>query len=713
MVAPTAGRDLSFLLNGQQPQQAAQKPAEQGRDLSAILSAAVKPKFKAIDPRKEAEREQAKAAGKTNPFASLLLGASDLGAGALQGATYVSDGFNGLVNKAIGTNLDTKNYDRFTANRKDVERYHNLRRSENGQGIDGYRVAGQIAATAPMAGAAKGLQGGGSALAAWTKFLGQNAALGAGVSGAMFAKDGKQRAINTAVGGVGGAVGAAAGVGIGKAATGAKRAIRPTGLTGSQADITLTINTTINDALRSSGQTVDDIPNAILVDMQNQVKQAMQKGKIISPEALERMVAIRSQGMTPLKAQVSGRAQDWQKMEELSKVQGAGDKIRDALVGQNKQLSDLIDGEAAKTGGTAIDRYAAAKSTGDALVAKNAENKAFVSSLYNAAKNASGNNLKLDAQGFTGDAIGALERDYAKSSLPKGIGTLLKNIQKKPDSFTLGKSEELIKVLNREYKTSIVNGQPTSATHAIGIVRDALKTQQEEAVTAALATNPNNEAASIWQAARLASKTNAQRKESMPYLEYLLKTKNPSKEAFNKFFVNGDPVELKATVSELSRTNPQALGDLRQQMIEVIKDKAVNLNGQFSPAGMKRAIDAITPRRMEIIFGKEQATKMMDIQRAGHYVVTQPNRAAVNNSNSGAAVVNFLQGALNAKSLRYVTAPVKDVVNSVSARVATKSTIESGGTVARSGAEKEFIERMAKAGVVVTPQMMRPEQPSK
>lgn len=707
MAAPTAGRDLSQLLGNSPMTQ------QQGRDLSALLSAAVKPKFKAIDPRKEAEREQAKAAGKTNPFASLLLGASDLGAGALQGATYVSDGFNGLVNKAIGTNLDTKNYDRFTANRKDVEDYHNLRRSENGQGIDGYRVAGQIAATAPMAGAAKGLQGGGSALAAWTKFLGQNAALGAGISGAMFAKDGKQRAINTAVGGVGGAVGAAAGVGIGKAATAAKRAIRPTGLTGTQADITLTINTTINDALKESGKTIDDIPNAILVDMQNQVKQAMQKGKIISPEALERMVTIRSQGMTPLKAQVTGRAQDWQKMEELSKIQGAGDNIRDALVGQNKQLSELIDGEAAKTGGAAVDRYAATKSATDALVTKNTENKAFVSSLYNAAKNANGNNLKLDAPGFTSDAISALERDYAMSAMPKGIGTLLKDIQKNPDGFTLGKSEELIKVLNREYKTSIVNGQPTSATHAIGIVRDALKTRQEQAVSAALAANPNNEAASIWQAARLAHKTNAQRIESLPLLQAALKGKDPSKAMFSAHVVNGDPVKLKATVDELSRTNPQALADIQQQTLEMIRDKAILQSGQFSPAGMKRGIDAITPRRLEILFGKEQAAKVMDIQRAGHYLVTQPNRSAVNNSNTGAALVNFLQGGLNIPGLRILTLPVKDVVNSVSARAATKSTIESGGSVALSGAEKEFINKMAKAGVVITPQMLRPEQPRK
>src|SRR5690606_37071349 len=63
----------------------------------------------AADPEADAKKEvkkQAKAVGPTKAWESALLGASDLGAGVLQGFSYAADGVSGGLNKLLGTNLD-------------------------------------------------------------------------------------------------------------------------------------------------------------------------------------------------------------------------------------------------------------------------------------------------------------------------------------------------------------------------------------------------------------------------------------------------------------------------------------------------------------------------------------------------------------------------------------------------------------------------------
>ena len=135
----------------------------QNRDIAQQLGlkiAGAQEQAESNDNRIKTEiKKQAKEAGKTKVWESALLGASDLGAGVVQGFTYAADGINKGVNKALGTNLDTESYDRFTKQRQDIEDFHNVRREANGQGFDGWRLGGQVAATAPLAALSRGYQG--------------------------------------------------------------------------------------------------------------------------------------------------------------------------------------------------------------------------------------------------------------------------------------------------------------------------------------------------------------------------------------------------------------------------------------------------------------------------------------------------------------------------------------------------------------------------
>lgn len=185
----TQGRDLSALLYGEQ---AAPQPTKAaGRDLSALLygDAAPKKKFEPVDVN-AADKEYAKQKGETKPWESALLGFSDLGAGLVQGGA-----------KAIDAVAGTDLYDKFTTNRKSIDREHRLRREVNNQGFDGYRLAGNIAGTAPLV---VGTGGTGATVAG---VAARGAATGGVIGATSFANNAGQRGQNAAFGAAGGAIG--------------------------------------------------------------------------------------------------------------------------------------------------------------------------------------------------------------------------------------------------------------------------------------------------------------------------------------------------------------------------------------------------------------------------------------------------------------------------------------------------------------------------
>lgn len=185
------------------------KVVDKGRMPTITVDAKEKSGFQPFDwkaSQKEGMAQAAKDAGKTQAWESGLLGLSDLGAGVVQGATYAADGISGVLNKLLGTNLDTKSYERFTKERKDIEDLHNLRREANDQGFDGWRLGGAVAGAAPIA-----LTGGGGLLGV----AGRGALSGGLISQASFAKDSDTRSKNAAVGAIGGAVGGVIGKKIG------------------------------------------------------------------------------------------------------------------------------------------------------------------------------------------------------------------------------------------------------------------------------------------------------------------------------------------------------------------------------------------------------------------------------------------------------------------------------------------------------------------
>lgn len=661
------------------------------------------------DLQQQARVESAKEAGKTKAWESALLGATDLGAGVVQGLDYLKDGVITGINNYAGSKFDNQSYERFTKQRSDIDEFHNLQRSENDQGFDGYRLGGAVASTLPMAALARGYQGAKVISQVGARVAAQNAAVGAGIGASSFASDSSGRAKNTGVGAIGGAIGGAVAQKLGQAIVAIKNAISPTAKQQANAILSTHVNNEINIILQQAGIDAASLSSAIKQSLQTDVQKALLSGKAADPQSVIRKITLEKLGLKGAQAQISGRPQDWQKSAELAKIQGAGDPLRAKFTQDNENLTSLLGQAEAKTGGKAIDEYGAMQSATKAISDQSSLNKEYIKMAYGSARTAQGNTMPIDAKAFADEARQALTSQYANYALPKSVQALMATAEKK--GLTLGDSEELIKALNREYAAKLnPNGTESAESFAIGLVRSALDKQQNTAVEAALASGQPNQAAAYWQAGRQAAQANFKRTENNPLVKAVIDGKEPDK-LFTQYILNGNVNNIKSAFDELGSTSPQAIADIKQQVIQNISKRAVNQNGQFSPAGMKRALDAIGDRKLLAMFSKEEVTNLRDIEKAAQYLITQPPHSYVNNSNTASALTNHFLSFIGKPGVRVLLAPVKDVADSLKVKTALNSSVAgmSPSQVVQptlSGAQKQYIELMAKRGVVVTPEML-------
>lgn len=600
--------------------------------------------------RKALEQEQLKKQGPTQFWESGLLGLADIGVPVFQAAEYAADGIRGGINKVFGTNLETDRYEKLTKTYKNTNDNHNTVRKANKQGADVTRMGANMLLTAPIAGLGGTLKSGVPLVSkAGAEFLGKNAALGALVGATGVHENYTERLKSMGAGALGGAIGAGVGQKVGEGVVKVAQKGRNTAAKFSNTETnrllqsidsklgttSINVDVHLNDALKVKGMKLSDLSDDVAKGLRADAKKALSSGKALSPDAVARKVVLDRLGIKGTRAQITGDPKLWQQEAELAKV-SAGDALRDKFIADNKKLAGLLDESITATGGKAIDQYGVSQEAMETLVGRYAKNKEFVGSAYDIARKAQGNNAVLDGASFAEEANSILKKEYASMSLPPSIKKMLKDISKNPDEFTLNQADEFIKLLNREYKTSLNMGQETSTSNAIGLVRKALKERQAQALDGFL----GNDSAVAYKFARDAHGANIQLKEQIPILKDAIKGVKPDK-IFTSRILNGNVDELNKTIEVLSANNPQVVRDIKQQTLEFISKEAIKQNGQPSPAAMKKALDGIGDRKLAILFSPDEVRRIKDIGMAMEYLITQPNHSYVNNSNTSAGLMNY------------------------------------------------------------------------
>jgi len=666
------------------------------------------------DLSKEAQqkvyREQLKKQGPTQFWESSLLGMADIGAPVVQGFSWLGDKVSAGVNAVAGTNLDTNSYERVTKGLKEANDAHNTVREGNKQGIDVVRLGTNIALTAPLA-AAGGTLKAGTALssAAGREFLARNAALGGLIGATGIHENNTERVKSMVAGAAGGAIGAGIGQKAGEAINASVRKgknIRTKFSAEANSQLIRSIDSKLDDALKLHGIKLSELNDDVANSLRAEAKKIIQSGRELNPEAVARKAVLNNLGLKGTRAQITGDAKLWQQEAELAKIPDIGDPLREKFISDNKHLASLLDEAIIKTGGNVTDQYGAIKNAADALLDQQSQNKAYIGAAYNAARNAPGNDVVINGAGLANDVFTKLDDAALMSSLPPDIVKKVTQIGQNPELFTLKKSEELIKILNDHYKSSLQMGQPTSATRALGIVRESIVDRQREAMSGLLSSG--NDAAQAYQFARQAHQFNAQQIEKMPLIQDALKGVEPDK-LFSKHILNGNVNELDQTVSTLRNINPQAVADIKQQVLQFISNKAVNQNGQFSPAGMKRALDGLGDRKLAVLFDADELKRIKDIGRAGHYLVTQPSHSSVNNSNTAAGMMSyfgrFIKGLGNwGQHTPVIGNNLIQPVQSGAQKFSTSRALNTGGIAGQAlpatQAEQTLLNRLIQAGLI-------------
>ncbi|MGP5347435.1 hypothetical protein ACTXLJ_12340, partial [Psychrobacter celer] len=268
--------------------------------------------------------------------------------------------------------------------------------------------------------------------------------------------------------------------------------------------------------------------------------------------------------------------------------------------------------------------------------------KANVSGLYDNARASAGNDVPLDHMRFINNASQELEAQGLGTFLKGDIRGIFKGMFDDPNyQLTLGKSEEINKVLNARLKTTTDGNE----RYALGLVKDHLAKEVDETMNA-LGGGAGKQASEAWTGAKGAHASRMQAIESNPALKAALDDKAPD-DAFKKYVLNADERDLVRLVDDLKSTpeGTQNLADLQGETIEHFLTRATQANnGAFSPAQLNKAINSFGDNRMKALFSPQQIARINDIKQVSDILMQQPLGAHVNHSNTSSALINALVG---------------------------------------------------------------------
>lgn len=524
------------------------------------------------------------------------------------------------------------------------QEYEQSRKLAGRDGIDLARIGGNIAnpinRVVPMSGATST---GGVALRA-----GAQGAISGAFSPVVDSKDFASDKLTQV--GIGGAAGAAGGALVDKLAQGignvwAKFRASPvynqmTG-TGPAQNPTLLIE----EAAKQSGVDLAQIPQSMRQRIFVEADKALKTGKMPDMTAVLRQAegkAVLGDDAELMLGQATRDPQQFTVEMDLRGVQGAGKKIADRLNLQNQRLIEKVAGMGAKGAPDAYDAGAAGiKSlrTYDENLSKG------VRDAYNAFRNATGATVDVPLEPLA-QRLGEVVEKYGEANVPGAVRAQLGAYglggMKQTKVFDLLEADKLIKTINANMDP--MKGPEMAALGELrSALNDSIKLAAEKGDSAA------GPAADLLKTALKAARERFQLHEKLPALADAVK--NPrAQERFVRDYVTSKTASID-TVNMLAKTlDPEAMDAVRRNVLSDILEKAAPGAGRgsdaaiFSQSGYNNALESIGERKLAVLFGQDGAAKLRQVGRVAEWAQKQPKGAAVNNSNTGAAVMNLLQG---------------------------------------------------------------------
>lgn len=546
-----------------------------------------------------------------------------------RGALDVGQGVNQLVLQGTDAAGLTEGAAPAYTQRVNAElgRYDAARANAGETGFDWLRLGGQAMATAPTmllpGAAATGVAGRMGA-----------GAFGGGVSGAaMFTPSGTmaERARNAATGAALGAVTAPiTGYATDKMGAGLKALFGR--FRGRVAQIT---EQDILQALPEAQALTAEAQRDLVAEAQAMVRQTGQ----FDAEQLARKANLLSQGAKPTTSMVTRNPADWARERNLSKL---GQSPDPRLAGMANQLTDVYQANdaafASRLGAPAASQEAQGMTVMRSIADLAETSQDEVSKLYGAVETQRGAELAADARNLFGK-LDDLRDSTAADSLTQSVLRRLKRFGMVDDAGAL--TSQSLTVKQAEELRKFINAQPS------GYGKRDLIAALDEDVLGGLGED-------AYSAARGAARERF-RMLGNPATQRALDTfgeltQGKTAQSFIRSqVVNGADQDVQSLVQTLNQIpdasrRTTALAALRDGVLAHLREKAINPNGgQFSGAGLNKALEALGDQKLALIFGPDQAAQLRSLARAALDATYQPPYAAVNASNTAPMLMSLIE----------------------------------------------------------------------
>ncbi|WP_104655094.1 glucosaminidase domain-containing protein [Ralstonia insidiosa] len=463
----------------------------------------------------------------------------------------------------------------------------------------------------------------------------------------------------TAMGAAGGVAGGIAGSALGKVgdtlATAANRIVAAvkSALPGGQAATMASVDQILSKAAQDSGIDLAAIPQSILNGVRTQVAGALNTGRTLDAASALRKAegdAVLGAGNGLTLGQATRDAAQFTAEKNLRGVQGAGEPLMERYANQNTALINSLNNAGAAG---APGEYQLGQRAIDSLAARDAAMRGNVDQLYNQARSLNGGDIPLNGRQFADAALGQLDQGMAHAFLPEYYRGILNKISTGEMPLTVGVGEQLKTLLGNDIRASN-NG---NERFALGALRSALDQAHpldnaaqaggNQLVTQAQATargpyGTGDAALSAFNQARQAAAERFGTIDSNPALKAVVNGDAVPDNFFKRYVLNGNVGDVNSLMSLV----PDQGNALRSQVVDYLKQKALNGAsdeiGTFSQSAFNKALNSIGDAKLNALFAPEQVAQLKQIGRVAANVQAQPAGSAVNNSNTGAAVMNLL-----------------------------------------------------------------------
>src|SRR5581483_10821155 len=509
-------------------------------------------------------------------------------------------------------------------------------------GMDWMRLAGNVLATAPVAAV-----GGGAAS------LGARAAVGAGQgaadSAAMFTPENESKLKQTLIGAGFGAAMPVVLQGVKLAYTGAKDKLAQFSMDPAKNPaLRQALSQDVQVALQSKGIDFGKLTQTVRDGLVDEAAAAMQAGGKLDADALARKTTIEAVGAKPTRAAVTRSPEDWRFEQNTRGLDnGIGAPIARRAQDNAQAMTDYLGKLRAGTGGQASTALAAGESAVGALKSGDQAKERAVDELYKAFRATGAQDARVPAARIA-DELGKVADEIGSENIPAAVQSRLKEFgllgAKQTKLLTVNEADKLNRLLN--------NNNPGNGPGALAVGR--LKSALNQAL---LDVEPSGQqGVEALKTARAAAAQRFAEQDASKGISAAVDDVAPDR--FVQKFILGAPArELAATKSELMKTpaGQQALKDVKGHVIDSLLLKSTGATSlddlatrfgtpdlRFSGRAFGKALDAIEPEKLHMLFTPDEIGQLRTLQKASKYVTEEVPFSDVNHSNTTAALANLL-----------------------------------------------------------------------